>query len=57
MFLGVVEPDARVRCHDHDDFSWVRYEPGHAVDDVTIDPLLRAVDEHVAAPRRKRRAG
>ncbi len=58
MFLAMVEDDARVRCDDHDGFAWVRYEPGRIVDDATIDPLLRAVDEHVnphvgVAPRRK----
>ena len=45
-FLGVVNPKPKIILTEHDDSKWFQWNPPHAIQAKTIDPLLLAAHEH-----------
>lgn len=50
-FLGYVEKTWDVACTEHLGAEWFRWNPPHAIQAQTIDPLLAAVHAHLTATR------
>ena len=49
IFLGRVEKDVGVEVTEHSDFRWFPWNPPHAIQKKTIDPLLSEVARYLAA--------
>ena len=49
FFLGRVESKPRLKITEHQSASWFDWDPPHHIQAKTIDPLLAAVADHLAA--------
>ncbi|HUG69698.1 MAG TPA: NUDIX domain-containing protein [Pirellulaceae bacterium] len=49
IYLGWLKRDIDIIATEHPGFEWFRWNPPHAIQPATIDPLLAAVAEHLAA--------
>jgi 8-oxo-dGTP pyrophosphatase MutT (NUDIX family) len=47
IFLARLRADAAIRATEHVGFQWHRWNPPHAIQPETIDPLLRQVESHL----------
>lgn len=47
IFLGRLDSDAAITVTEHIDYAWFDWNPPHSIQERAIDPLLRAVEEHV----------
>jgi bis(5'-nucleosidyl)-tetraphosphatase len=47
IFLGRLPRDMEITVTEHIDFAWFDWDPPHAIQERTIDPLLRALEEHL----------
>ena len=48
VFLGRLTCDVEVQVTEHDDFRWLAWDPPHALQPETIDPLLAHLAEHLS---------
>ncbi|TWU00898.1 bis(5'-nucleosyl)-tetraphosphatase [Stieleria varia] len=48
-FLGWVKEPHAIRLTEHDGFHWMQWAPPHCIQEQTIDPLLAAVQAHLAS--------
>src|SRR5690606_3592697 len=48
-FLGYVDETCDVDCTEHVGAEWFRWDPPHAIQTQTIDPLLAAVYRHLTS--------
>jgi bis(5'-nucleosidyl)-tetraphosphatase len=48
IFLGRLLRDVRISTTEHHGYEWFPWQPPHAIQSRTIDPLLAAVEEHLA---------
>ena len=46
IFLAMLRRPVAIQPTEHDEFFWVNWNPPHAIQTNTIDPLLAAVAEH-----------
>lgn len=45
IFLGWLrKEDAKIKCTEHEGFEWFPWQPPHAIQPKTIDPVLAAVE-------------
>ena len=49
-FLGTLEHKPTLLLTEHDSAEWFDWDPPHAIQAETIDPLLAAIAEHLAGP-------
>lgn len=46
LYLAWLKRDVPVVPSEHESFAWIRWNPPHAIQEFTIDPLLQAVEQH-----------
>lgn len=46
-FLGWIDRPAPIECTEHDGGEWFSWNPPHAIQKKTIDPLLAAIDRYL----------
>ena len=46
IFLGWLKQDINLQLSEHDAYIWVKWNPPHAIQQKTIDPLLVEVEQH-----------
>lgn len=51
IYLGRLIRPVEIVVTEHDGFKWFNWKPPHRIQDWTIDPLLSAVNEHLARSR------
>ena len=51
VFLGRLVRDVEIVPAEHEDFRWVAWDPPHSIQKETIDPLLAALEDHIAQRR------
>jgi 8-oxo-dGTP pyrophosphatase MutT (NUDIX family) len=51
VFLGRLTRDVEIAITEHTGYRWFPWEPPHCIQAQTIDPLLAAVEEHLASSR------
>lgn len=44
MFLGWLKQDVKIKLSEHDGYSWVKWNPPHLIQEKTIDPLLKELE-------------
>jgi 8-oxo-dGTP pyrophosphatase MutT (NUDIX family) len=49
VFLGRLRRERAIVVTEHLDYKWFPWNPPHAIQEQTIDPLLRAVESYFAA--------
>ena len=49
IFLGWLRHAVSIEVTEHESYEWFRWNPPHAVQQQTIDPLLSAVEEFLAS--------
>jgi len=47
IFLGRLVRDVQIETSEHEDCQWFDWNPPHAIQEQTIDSLLREVEDHV----------
>lgn len=48
IFLGTLTREATIQCSEHPSYQWFPWRPPHQIQAQTIDPLLAAVERHLA---------
>lgn len=48
IFLGRLTRDVPITVSEHEGYRWFPWQPPHAIQSQTIDPLLAEVERHVA---------
>ncbi|HEY9666122.1 MAG TPA: NUDIX domain-containing protein [Coleofasciculaceae cyanobacterium] len=46
IFLGWLKRDVMIKLSEHDSYSWVEWNPPHAIQKKTIDPLLEQLQQY-----------
>lgn len=46
IFLGWLKQDVKLQLSEHDAYIWVEWNPPHAIQKKTIDPLLKELEHH-----------
>lgn len=46
IFLGWLKRDVMIKLSEHDSYSWVEWNPPHAIQEKTIDPLLEQLEQY-----------
>lgn len=46
IFLGWLKQDVRLHLSEHDSYMWVEWNPPHAIQKKTVDPLLVELEQH-----------
>lgn len=46
IFLGWLKRDVMIKLSEHDSYSWVEWNPPHAIQKKTIDPLLEQLEQY-----------
>lgn len=49
IFLGRLNRDVPIQTTEHEGFQWFPWQPPHQIQPQTIDPLLAAVEQHLAS--------
>ena len=49
IFLGRLNRDVEIQTSEHEGFQWFPWRPPHHIQSQTIDPLLAAVEQHLAS--------
>jgi len=49
IFLGWLRNSVSIEVTEHESYQWFRWDPPHAVQQQTIDPLLSAVETFLAS--------
>jgi 8-oxo-dGTP pyrophosphatase MutT (NUDIX family) len=52
VFLGTLRNEVTLALTEHRGFRWVPFQPPHKIQTLTIDPLLDAVSEYLAAQQK-----
>jgi 8-oxo-dGTP pyrophosphatase MutT (NUDIX family) len=48
VLLGWLRRDVPIQVSEHTGYQWFRWNPPHRIQPLTIDPLLAALEEHLA---------
>jgi 8-oxo-dGTP pyrophosphatase MutT (NUDIX family) len=51
IFLGQLLRDVKIKTTEHPSYAWLPWEPPHRIQEQTIDPLLKSVEEYVTAKK------
>lgn len=46
IFLGWLKQEVNVKLSEHDSYTWVEWNPPHAIQQKTIDPLLEQLERY-----------
>jgi|ERR671932_42616 8-oxo-dGTP pyrophosphatase MutT (NUDIX family) len=46
IFLGWLKQDVKIKLSEHDSYIWVEWNPPHAIQKKTIDPLLAELEKY-----------
>lgn len=46
IFLGWLKQEVNVKLSEHDSYSWVEWNPPHAIQKKNIDPLLEQLEQY-----------
>ncbi|MEM9585742.1 MAG: NUDIX domain-containing protein [Planctomycetota bacterium] len=49
-FLGRIAQKVDVTLTEHPDYAWLPWSPPHHIQTQTIDPLLKAISQHLDSP-------
>lgn len=44
MFLGWLKRDVKIKLSEHKGYSWVEWNPPHLIQEKTIDPILKELE-------------
>ena len=47
IFLGWLKQDVNIKLSEHSSSTWVEWNPPHAIQKKTIDPLLKELDQYL----------
>ncbi len=47
IFLGWLKHDVTIKLSEHGDYIWVNWNPPHAIQKQTIDPLLEQLEQYL----------
>jgi 8-oxo-dGTP pyrophosphatase MutT (NUDIX family) len=46
IFLGWLQQEVNIKLTEHDSYTWVEWNPPHAIQQKTIDPLLEQLEQY-----------
>ncbi len=46
IFLGWLQQEVNIKLTEHDSYTWVEWNPPHAIQKKTIDPLLEQLEQY-----------
>jgi 8-oxo-dGTP pyrophosphatase MutT (NUDIX family) len=46
IFLGWLQQEVNIKLTEHDSYSWVEWNPPHAIQQKNIDPLLEQLEQY-----------
>lgn len=47
IFLGWLQQEVEVKLSEHDNYSWVKWNPPHIIQTKTINPLLQYLEHYL----------
>jgi bis(5'-nucleosidyl)-tetraphosphatase len=47
IFLGWLKQDVKIKLSEHDGYTWVNWNPPHAIQTKTINPLLEHLERYL----------
>jgi len=47
IFLGQLLRDVKIKTTEHPDYAWLPWQPPHRIQEQTIDPLLKSVEDYM----------
>ena len=47
IFLGWLEKDVSIKLSEHSSYTWITWNPPHAIQEKTIDPLLKHLEHYL----------
>lgn len=48
IFLGWLKQDVTIKLSEHSGFQWVDWNPPHKIQNKTIDPLLKSLEDYLS---------
>jgi 8-oxo-dGTP pyrophosphatase MutT (NUDIX family) len=46
IFMGWLQQEVNIKLTEHDSYTWVEWNPPHAIQQKTIDPLLEQLEQY-----------